>query len=386
MPAGENVFGMELRLPALLATDRITGIVLDPNGEPLPSARLISACSTATGSSSSTSNVGADGRFDLVLRREASYAFIASDPEHRYADAFALDVAPGTRELELRLSAKRSFEVRVRDRDAQPIEGCEFVLYVPLSGAVVNDNSAPQTIEPGLYALSLPGRAFYLEVSAKGYLPARFDELRPEAVGARFEVVLDPAPRLRGRVLAEGRPVANAQVSLHRAVIERSHWRNGFACLYESDTVSEAASDAEGRFELTCENTEPVWLRATNPGWVAGELGPLDPLGEQELELELTPGGSIEGRVLLPNGADAAGIVVGINHGDGHARTLRAGPEGRFRFDHLAPGPWQVLRREAELDPGSTSIMNSSEHAEIEWSCTVEAGRTTYHDLDLTRP
>jgi hypothetical protein len=117
-----------------------------------------------------------------------------------------------------------------------------------------------------------------------------------------------------------------------------------------------------------------------------GELGPLDPLAERELRVELTLGGAIEGRVLLPDGADGAGIVVGINHGDGHGRTLRAGLDGRFRFEHLAPGAWQVLRRENELDPNMISISTSDERPEIEWSCTVEAGRTTHHDLDLTRP
>lgn len=384
--AGEDVFALEVRLPALLATDRITGIVLDPEGKPLASARLLSSYELPNESSSTTQHVGPDGRFDVVLRRDAIYAFVASDREHRYADAIVTDVAPGTRELELRLSARRPLEIAVHDREGQAIEGCRFVLGTRVAGAEVEDSAAPVPIEAGLYGLARPALPFRLEVEADGYLPARFEDLRPETVGARFEVVLAPAPRLRGRVLAEGRPVANASVTLHRAIAEGTHWRNGFVCLYEYREVSEDTSDAEGRFELTCADSGRVWVRAASQGWVTGDLGPLDPLSGREVEIELTPGGSIEGRVLLPNGADAAGIVVGIHHGDGRARTQRAGPEGRFRFDHLAPGRWQVMRAEAELDPSSTTTMTSSQRVEIEWSCTVEAGRTTRHDLDLSRP
>jgi RNA polymerase sigma factor (sigma-70 family) len=383
--AGQNVFGIELRLPAMLVTDRITGIVLDPDGKPLPRARLVSSYELENESSSSSQDLDADGRFDVVLRRDAVYAFVASDPEHRYADAIATDVAPGTRELELRLSARQPFEVAVHDREGKAIEDGRFLLAMQVSGASVEDSSATR-IEAGLYRLSRPALPFRMEVEADGYLPARFAELRPESVGARFEVVLDVAPRLRGRVLAEGRPVAGARVSLHRAVVDGSHWRNGFACLYRHENTTEATSDAEGRFTLTCDGPETVWLRAESPGWVTGELGPLDPLVERALEVELTVGGSIEGRVLLPDGADAAGVVVGLNHGDGHARTQRAGPEGRFRFDHLAPGRWQIVRTDDELDPSSTTVMTTDDPHEIEWTCTVEAGRTTYHDLDLSRP
>lgn len=386
VPVGKDVFGIEVRLPALLPGDHITGIVLDPVGKPFPDARLIAAYRAPSESSSTTLNVGADGRFDLVLRREVAHSFVASDPEQRYAIAIVTEVAPGARNVELRLGEKRRFEVAVQDSEGLAIESCRFVLGVRVEGATANDGSPPSIVEPGLYELALPAIPFHLEVEADGFLPARFESLRPEAVGSRFEVVLGRAPRLHGRVVAEGKSVARARVSLHRAVLGRGYWRNDFVCLYEADTIKEVTCDSEGRFELACEGTEGVWLRASSPGWAVGDLGPLDPLSTAELTLELTAGGSIEGRVLLPNGADAQGIVVGLNHGDGQGRTLRVGPQGRFRFDHLAPGRWQVLRREAELDLSTTTVATSQEPVEIDWNCTVAAGRTTHFDLDLSRP
>ncbi|HEX6885028.1 MAG TPA: sigma-70 family RNA polymerase sigma factor [Planctomycetota bacterium] len=383
--AGEDLFALELRLPALLATDRITGIVLDPSGEPLGGARLMSTYLHEHESGSTTSNVGDDGRFDLVLRRETRYSFVASDREGRYADAYAWDVTPGTRELELRLGEVRTFEALVRDEEGRPLEGCRFKTSMEVGGAMTSSDGRPQVREPGLYALVLPSIPFQLVVEADGYQPATFESLRPESVGARLEVVLTRAPRLAGRVVADGKPVAGARVTLHRAVVADSYWRDGFYCLYRPEAADQATSDADGRFTLTCKQPGPVWVRATSAGWTAADLGPLQPDAAGELRIELTGGGSIEGRVLLPDGADAEGVVVGISRGDGHPRTLRAGPEGRFRFDHLVPGRWQVQRCESELDPSTVTTMSDSTPVEIEWSCTVEPGRVTRFDLDLTR-
>jgi surface antigen len=381
--AGEDLFGVEVRLAALLATDHITGIVLDPAGEPLPRARLMSVSQVGYETSSSTRNVGEDGRFELVLRRDTTYTFVASDPEHRYTDAVLSGVEPGARDVELRLAEKQFFEVFVTDRDERPLELCRFELSAEIGGAVFSDRPEPKVLEPGLFGLGLPPKDFTLVVERDGYLPATFEDLRPGALGARVEVVLERAPRVRGRVVADGKPVAGARVTLHRELAE-SYFRNGFACLYPVEVESEGTTDAEGRFDLGCRSHGALFVRASAERWVATDLGPVDPAHEQDLRLELTPGGTLEGRVLLPNGADGAGLVVGINRGDGLARTQRAGPGGRFRFDHLMPGRWQVLQRDEELDPSSTTISNFDEPIEIEWSCTVEALRVTRFDLDLT--
>jgi RNA polymerase sigma-70 factor (ECF subfamily) len=383
--AGEDQFGLELRLAPLRATDRITGIVLDPAGEPLGGAQLVSMYAIASESGSTSTDLGEDGRFDIVLRRDARYSFLASDPEHRYADALALDVAPGTRDLELRLGEKRTFAVAVRDREGAPLEGCRFLRWVRWSrDGVEQDDSPAKELEPGLYSLDLPSLPFQLSVQRDGYLPAEFPELRPERVGARLDVLLERAPLLTGRVLAAGAPVTNARVRLHHAV-SGTMLRNGFACLFLPKASSETTTDADGRFALASDVLTPVFLCAASPNWATTRLGPLDPAAAGELTLELAATGAIEGRVLLPDGADGEGVVVGINHGDGLARTLRAGPEGRFRFEHLAPGPWQVLRCAAELDPRSSTVSTLDDEQRIEWSCTVEPGRTTRFDLNLTR-
>ncbi len=74
-----------------------------------------------------------------------------------------------------------------------------------------------------------------------------------------------------------------------------------------------------------------------------------------------------------------------MNHGDGAPRTLRAGAKGAFRVEGLAPGDWQVLAVETEIDPASTRYTSVTTETPIEWSCTVVAGKTTRFDLDRAR-
>jgi hypothetical protein len=69
--------------------------------------------------------------------------------------------------------------------------------------------------------------------------------------------------------------------------------------------------------------------------------------------------------VLLPDGRDGEGTVAGFNCGDGHPRTLRAGPGGRYRVEHLTPGNWQVVERDEELRAGSRTIQVTDEASEI---------------------
>jgi hypothetical protein len=236
----------------------------------------------------------------------------ASDQEGRYADAYAWDVAPGTRELELRLGEFATFEVLVRDEEGRPVEGCRLETEVEVGQAAISSNRRSEVREPRLYALVLPTLPFQLAVEAEGFLPAVRQGPRPESLGTRLELVLTRAPRLVGRVVAGGKPVDGACVTLHRAVVEGSYWRDGFYCVYSPEAVDQVTSGTGGHFDLTCKQLGPVYVRATSAGWTGADRGPLQPGSADETVLELTRGGSSEGRVPLPEGADGEGVVVGI--------------------------------------------------------------------------
>src|SRR5690606_27515975 len=108
------------------------------------------------------------------------------------------------------------------------------------------------------------------------------------------------------------------------------------------------------------------------------------------LDVRLGEGGVLEGRVLPPPGRSAAGTIVGISRGDGYARTVRVGADGRFLFDRLIPGRYHVVRHDRELRSGpprsfgTFGTFGTSGIGELPWSCEVFDGRTTRHDLDLS--
>ncbi len=234
---------------------------------------------------------------------------------------------------------------------------------------------------------------FQLEVSAHGYHTRDVGMLDAETLPATLDVVMQRAPIVRGRVTANGQPIAGARMQLVADHPAGTETVSGFRCRYIAyhstyHSTSAPVTDAEGRFSMDCDETHAFWLRATADGWAAGEVGPIDAAASEgaiELDVELTKGGAIEGRVLLPDGADGEGTIVALNHGDGNPRTLRAGAKGVFRVDGLTPGSWQVLSAQLEIDPARTMFSSVSAEQPIEWSCTVAPGKTTHFDLDLTR-
>lgn len=379
-----DVVGVELVVPDLLDTDLITGVVLDPDGKPVPRAAVSAYFDVGHESGMRMRHADATGHFEILVELDTSYAIVAADDSGRFAPAAAFDVAQGTRGLELRLGAAGELLFDVRDSEGNAVRGAVLALAPWIGDSTSFFDARPRELEAGRYAAKSPGLPFSLEVSAAGLRPRKLERLEPSACVAPFEVVLERASRLRGQVVVAGRPIAGARVTSHAAIEQGWMTRDGFDCLYDPNAADSLTTAAAGTFEITASPGELLWLRAEAPGWAAADLGPIRVPDERELVLELTAGGAIEGRVLLPDGRDGEGTVVGVNRGDGEPRTVRAGPGGAFRFEGLAPGNWQVQRCERELDPHSRQTTRSSQDKPTEWPCTVHVGRVTRFDLDLT--
>jgi hypothetical protein len=156
-------------------------------------------------------------------------------------------------------------------------------------------------------------------------------------------------------------------------------------------------TDADGRFDLSM--SIPIrfaFVRAAagpnpdapNPTIAAAEVGPFayDPkVGLDGLELILGNGGSIEGRVLLPEGRDTTGLIVGVSRGDGYPRTMKVGADGAYRFAHLTPGRYAVAILGDTTDwTRSAGLGEPSGVDELPYQCAVDADRKTTFDLDLS--
>lgn len=392
---GEESMGVEITLADLAAKNLIRGLVLDPSGQPVPHAHLDYRHESKQGGSTrvTTSDDGradADGTFEFVLLEKSRLWITAEDPDERWAPASAAAVETGEVGLVLQLGDVRSTELRVSGEDGLGVQRFAFEVLSPDESLVHQDSSARKRAG-GRAKLRIPDQAFVVRVTAPLFETETLGPLDPERVGDVLEVSLRSLPGLSGRVFAGEQPLAGARVRLHRMVAEDVLYvKNGFRCRIENDVTDEAESDAEGRFLLTVRASGDYLLRAEAHGYAPTEWGPVNlgtAVATEGVELFLSAGGALEGRVVLAGGADPTGSIVGVSRGDGQARTRRVGPDGGYRFEGLMPGPWLVSLREEEVFAGHTSISTSTQSEpppsfdDIEWSCRVYEGETTTFDL-----
>lgn len=392
--AGLESSGVEIALEPLSDAAQVRGVVLDPDGAPVPFARLAFTRRDAGTTMAGDRDADEQGRFEWLLRASARLELTASDPQGRYGPATASDLEPGDVDVELRLTRQREVQLSVRSTAGESVEHFAVELLAPQEdeeqagfGLGAGAVKAPEHHPGGSAAISLPSHAFVLAVRAPGFALHRSAPMQPIAIGDVLDVALAPLPGLRGRVVSNGEPVAGAVVELLAVPHEGYRLESGpFALRLEPEASDRDDTDGDGAFLLTSRERRSFVVRAERAGFAPAEVGPfeIDPaLGRGEVEVELEQGGALEGRVLVPPGPDAAGTLVGVSRGDGRPRTQRVGADGRFHFERLTPGPWQVRRLESESS-GWGMTFGGGEPPPIVWDCVVEEGRTARFDLDLT--
>lgn len=386
-------------LPTGGGADEITGRVRLPDGVTATGLTVWHRHTTHEGSRVQRVPTDELGRFRIRVQSSLPHDLWAhggptewDDERHVFVGERALAgwngvvaeaVPPGTSNLVLTLERAPTSRIDVQDERGRPIpevtlgviegEGNDLRMEIPW----FRDVETP-------IRLGLPSLEFYLTVAAHGYERAVYGPYTQASAPAELLVQLEPRPLLRGRALAAGEPVAGARISLHRTVADGRRIVSGGLELRMSAAPSgEATTDAAGRYELTLRSGGAYFLCARADGWAAAELGPLelDPsIDEVGLDFELVRGGAIEGHVLAPLGVDVAGWTIVASCGDPYPERRTTGPDGRYRFEGLRPGPWLVAR--GGRDP---STYTESTRNPIAWSgnCEVADERTTRFDLDL---
>ena len=390
--ANQETQGLDLVLEPMGRDELIAGVVLDPDGEPLPYATVFCFHRGLLGSGSSTFTAEKNGRFSRELSRKTAHTFEAADREHRYCTVRAEKVAPGTLDLVLQLAPLRTFTVAVRVKDAATLD--QAVVNVinrdkrfPNTYSYELTPRASGTPRKFLFDVPVPASEFTIEVEATRFQIAEAGPFSPESIPDPVEVALVAIPGIDGRVVADGEPVAGAWIWQYEAADpDREIRSSDFACRVNPNPVVVTRTDEEGNFHLDLRESGTFFLRAQTDGFAPAEIGPLEVdyrAGAGSVNFTLDQGGSLEGRVFMPKGKSPAGIVVAVSRGDSFPRSVRVGQDGVYRFDRLTPGRYQVEQRDEEIMGSSYSIRRGRKTADIPWMCVVEAGKTTSHDLDL---
>jgi hypothetical protein len=141
---------------------------------------------------------------------------------------------------------------------------------------------------------------------------------------------------------------------------------------------AQTTSDARGEFALPGLGEGPFTVLATHP--TEGSSAPLQ-LGTGALppavNLVLSPLSGIEGRVTSRGVPVEGAIVVAFQQTASNARMVATSqPGGRYRFDRLSTGRWQI---QAALQETATALLLQVESADI------EEGRLGHLDIDVSR-
>ena len=196
------------------------------------------------------------------------------------------------------------------------------------------------------------GHVYGVEISAKGYAPARHSHIvaRPDPDASALVIRLVRAARLVGTVVDErtGTPVGGAVIRLYSNDLPLRFYDN-------DDTLRRpmAHTDVRGRFSLANLGIGEMRAFVTHEEFAPLNTEPFELRAGEETalpKLSMTKGGTIEGHLTdasghpIPNVAVEISRVVGKRRPTSQTWQAQTGPDGRYKIEGLPAGPLTVRR------------------------------------------
>jgi protocatechuate 3,4-dioxygenase beta subunit len=307
----------EVRL-VLGAACKLAGRVLDPDGRPVPGARVVVDAAIPGGVRAVSDR---EGRYRLEAVAAGQHWLSAARPGATLRAVVRVHL-PSVERLDLVLLGTATLRGRVTDaRTGNPIEGARVVAGTGNGWDEQRQSASAPTDAAGGYAIETlrPGRIMFVTVEKDGWIQAEPSDHRirlEEAGGAVVDLEMLPAARIEGVVTGPDGPVVGAEVSAAG-----------------SDGVP-GVTDLAGRYRLTP-------LRGGEVRVVVGAAGYAHPDGAETTvdvpaggcvthDIELVACGAtgetveygetppertvvVRGRVLAADGASCAGCTVSVS-------------------------------------------------------------------------
>ena len=304
---------------------------------------------------------GDDGGFRVTGLGAGPFVVRASAPppggEELLHRARLDGVAGGESGLRLTLLPPQALRGQVVDARGEPMAVFEVHATRVSDGAigeVATEESLARFDSPdGHFTIGeLIGGNWQVVVTAHGCAASELRSVRLPQEGAPPVFTLHPAATIAGVVVTpEGTPVEGAKVEIDSG---RSSWQ---ALIAGGPPRPSARSDAAGSFTLAGLPPGEVEIVAVADGFAKNETLSLELLPGEErggAMLVLTRGGRVTGEVYLDGRAANGQMVNLMKWGRGAFDTLIAhtDEEGRFTFEHVEPGQWQLVSSDAAADWG----------------------------------
>lgn len=353
-PLADDAPGYEPVRLVLVTGRNLIGRVVDPDGVPVPGARIEFRRYAPWGLHFSlpvletrerAGLADADGFFEIEhLSGGARGRIVVEADGFMPSERRGVEVSEELGETalgDLELAPERFLEIEVADVDGRPIEGAEVDVYRSDPDELFGGNdsvtdSDARTDAAGRFRIGgfAAGDQAMLLVSKEGFVSGSLQNVGvPHDSPVR--VVLEEGSVVTGRVVdTSGRPVTEARVST-----EESEWLGRYAG---------SRVDDEGRFELGRLPAGPLRLRALGPEGEGSDVLRLElEAGERVdgLELVLRSRPRILGRVLAPDGSPVSQPRV-VVRGGGPRRYCDSGEDGGFRCEGREPGTYTLAVHE----------------------------------------
>jgi len=389
--AGSPVSNQRIVLSPFEDEDFISGVVLDVDGNPVPSTPVSYSFSDTNYTMTSSINTDQTGRFRLTVRRAVPHSFRVEGGEDTPGIATAPEVEPGTHDLVLQLALQGEVRLVVEDEEGKPIDEIKLVTRSIFGNGSSSSQSSTYTTLDGVISLPIPANKFAFEVSRRGYVTQVLGSYESSSFPPEIRCTLVRTPGVRGRVVVGEQPLAGVEVSLLRLAPKGAMYKvNGFPSRLNWGVPDTATTDEEGAFLLSAPEDGSYIVHMHSPpgsGLAAAESEVLEVFVAEAYEgVLLTPreGGELVVVVRVGAGEDPAGIIVGITDGGRDSRTARTDESGTVRFEGLRPGQWVVQEREKELSPNTSSSSSTEDIGyEIPYDCEVRSGQVTEFELVL---
>lgn len=343
----------------LSAAPTIEGVVVDERGAPLEGVKIWGW--PASDGAGAGAKSDADGRFVVHLPQDESYSISAKlDGRMPWGAEHGDDGdlhAPGTRDLRVVMQPLPSTRFVVVDAETgAPIE--RFGLAVLADNGsqaprrVMSDRRRPTAVDRpgGIAEASARVGVDLIVVGADDYLLAE-DDVAHDVEGVPIQTVrLTRGAVVRGRLVRDGAPLADTVVEIVRTLRSgKPRSADGAQELVvDKNSRRSVVSGTDGAFEFRAVEAGAYVVTARPARAAPHEIRDVrvPDRGASDLgDVDVRPGGSIVGEILLPSGVEPEGIRVYVD-------DLREGPRafvdasGRFRIDDVPAGARRVAHDE----------------------------------------
>lgn len=333
---------------------------------------------------------------DTVADPTGRYEYFTDDGEtHALATirdgrivAAAYDVRmPGT-QVGLRETPARTVKVIVRDDSAVRRTDAEVRVYVKHDEAgALEERFVATRADDGFRFDALLG-TISIDVSCPGFGSTAIAPIAATDLATELIVDLVRTHGIHGVVRSRGEPIPGAMVEL----LERADdtdcglvisWRRS----HGKDGAVSSRSDERGAYSISPPRKGRYRLRVSQDGFAPTTLEAFDFDPRERtvvLDATLGEGGEIVGRVVREDSESAAGLEVRACAGDDLVLESRVDAEGRYRFERVAAGEYEVnVRLERGRSSSTGSARDTEELPKREVRARVTEGEVARCDLTI---